>query len=196
MSKVVSCFPATPSRENLLKFPHLAAIQHNNCMYLAHQLLTLGHHFRAHLPQPLSEGVATFVDMVPGFRNLGKQTVFQLSAAREIRGRQNLIPNNFGDPLTNTFSSISKTTFTVHNFHSYIWNINILSADCLEVCWAPFCHFPLGAKCFLAQMNVQRAELLERLSTAHNFCNLDDDDNYTAASKAVRQVRGKVLKIH
>ncbi|CAG5870648.1 unnamed protein product [Menidia menidia] len=105
----------TYHKENLLKFPHLAAIQHNNCMYLAHHLLTLGHHFRAHLPQPLSEGVATFVDMVPGFRKLGSQ-------------------------------------------------------------------------CFLAQLNVQRAELLERLSTAHNFCNLDDDDNYIAASKAVRQV--------
>ncbi|XP_047234193.1 centromere/kinetochore protein zw10 homolog [Girardinichthys multiradiatus] len=105
----------TYHKENLLKFPHLAAVQHNNCMYLAHHLLTLGHHFRAHLPQPLSEGVATFVDMVPGFRKL-------------------------------------------------------------------------GAQCFLAQLNVQRAELIERLSTAHNFCNLDDEDNYIAASKAVRQV--------
>ncbi|XP_055370395.1 centromere/kinetochore protein zw10 homolog isoform X2 [Betta splendens] len=105
----------TYHKENLLKFPHLAAIQHNNCMYLAHHLLTLGHQFRAQLPQPLSEGVATFVDMVPGFRKL-------------------------------------------------------------------------GAQCFLAQLNVQRAELLERLSTAHNFCNLDDEDNYIAASKAVRQV--------
>ncbi|MEQ2195122.1 hypothetical protein XENOCAPTIV_007838 [Xenoophorus captivus] len=46
----------------------------------------------------------------------------------------------------------------------------------------------LGAQCFLAQLNVQRAELIERLSTAHNFCNLDDEDNYIAASKAVRQV--------
>lgn len=54
--------------------------------------------------------------------------------------------------------------------------------------------FPLGAQCFLAQLNVQRAELLERLSTAHNFCNLDDEDNYIAASKAVRQVRGKSNK--
>lgn len=68
-----------PPRENLLKFPHLAAIQHNNCMYLAHHLLTLGHYFRAHLPQPLNEGVATFVDMVPGFRKLGKQQDTALS---------------------------------------------------------------------------------------------------------------------
>ncbi|KAM9333784.1 centromere/kinetochore protein zw10 homolog [Pholidichthys leucotaenia] len=105
----------TYHKENLLKFPHLAAIQHNNCMYLAHHLLTLGHHFRNHLPAPLSEGVATFVDMVPGFRKL-------------------------------------------------------------------------GAQCFLAQLNVQRAELLERLCTAQNFCNLDNGENYIAASKAVRQV--------
>lgn len=105
----------TYHKENLLKFPHLAAIQHNNCMYLAHHLLTLGHHFSARLPQMLSEGVGTFVDMVPTFRKLGVQ-------------------------------------------------------------------------CFLDQLNVQRTELLDRLSTAHNLCNLDDEDNYTAASKAVRQV--------
>uniref|UniRef100_A0A667YUG2 Centromere/kinetochore protein zw10 homolog n=1 Tax=Myripristis murdjan TaxID=586833 RepID=A0A667YUG2_9TELE len=105
----------TYHKESLLKFPHLAAIQHNNCMYLAHHLLTLGHQFRPHLPPPLSEGIATFVDMVPGFRKL-------------------------------------------------------------------------GAQCFLTQLNVQRAELLERLSTARNFSNLDDEENYIAASKAVRQV--------
>ncbi|CAL8266117.1 unnamed protein product [Merluccius merluccius] len=105
----------TYHKENLLKFPHLAAIQHNNCMYLAHHLLTLGHHFRPHLPQLLSDGIATFVDMVPSFRKL-------------------------------------------------------------------------GAQCFLAQLNIQKAELLERLSSARNFSNLDDEENYTAASKAVRQV--------
>ncbi|CAL1572812.1 unnamed protein product [Knipowitschia caucasica] len=105
----------TYHKENLLKFPHLAAVQHNNCMYLAHHLLTLGHHFRPHLPQPLSEGVATFVDMVPSFRKL-------------------------------------------------------------------------GAQCFLTQLTVQRTEMLDRLSTAHNLCNLDNEDNYITASKAVRQV--------
>ncbi|XP_057676979.1 centromere/kinetochore protein zw10 homolog [Corythoichthys intestinalis] len=105
----------TYHKENFLKFPHLAAIQHNNCMYLAHHFLTLGHYFRPHLPQPLNQGLSTFVDMVPAFRKL-------------------------------------------------------------------------GAQCFLAQMNVQKGELLERLSSAHNFCNLDDADNFKAASKAVRQV--------
>ncbi|KAJ8347531.1 hypothetical protein SKAU_G00261200 [Synaphobranchus kaupii] len=105
----------TYHKENLLKFPHLAAIHHNNCMFIAHHLLTLGHQFRHHLPKPLSDGTATFVDLVPGFRRL-------------------------------------------------------------------------GTECFLAQMRAQKAEMLERLSTARNFANLDIEENYSAASKAVRQV--------
>ncbi|XP_041090797.1 centromere/kinetochore protein zw10 homolog, partial [Polyodon spathula] len=105
----------TYHKENLLKLPQLAAIHHNNCMFIGHHLLTLGHQFRHHLPQPLCDGAATFVDLVPGFRRL-------------------------------------------------------------------------GTECFLAQMRSQKAELLERLSTARNFSNLDDESNYSAASKAVRQV--------
>uniref|UniRef100_A0A8C1JY14 Centromere/kinetochore protein zw10 homolog n=1 Tax=Cyprinus carpio TaxID=7962 RepID=A0A8C1JY14_CYPCA len=103
----------TYHKDNFLKLPHLAAIQHNNCMFIAHHLLTLGFQFKPHLP--LKDGVAYFVDLVPGFRRL-------------------------------------------------------------------------GARCFMAQMNIQKAEMLERLSTARNFSNLDDEDNYSVASKAVRQV--------
>uniref|UniRef100_A0A8C1XRC2 Zw10 kinetochore protein n=1 Tax=Cyprinus carpio TaxID=7962 RepID=A0A8C1XRC2_CYPCA len=102
----------TYHKDNFLKLPHLAAIQHNNCMFIAHHLLTLGFQFKPHLP--LKDGVAYFVDLVPGFRRL-------------------------------------------------------------------------GARCFVAQMNVQKAEMLERLSTARNFSNLDDEDNYSVASKAIRQ---------
>uniref|UniRef100_A0A671T3E4 Centromere/kinetochore protein zw10 homolog n=1 Tax=Sinocyclocheilus anshuiensis TaxID=1608454 RepID=A0A671T3E4_9TELE len=104
---------SSPQWDNFLKLPHLAAIQHNNCMFIAHHLLTLGFQFKPHLP--LKDGVAYFVDLVPGFRRL-------------------------------------------------------------------------GAQCFVAQMNVQKAEMLERLSTARNFSNLDDEDNYSVASKAIRQV--------
>ncbi|XP_016088830.1 centromere/kinetochore protein zw10 homolog isoform X1 [Sinocyclocheilus grahami] len=103
----------TYHKDNFLKLPHLAAIQHNNCMFIAHHLLTLGFQFKPYLP--LKDGVAYFVDLVPGFRRL-------------------------------------------------------------------------GARCFVAQMNVQKAEMLERLSTARNFSNLDDENNYSVASKAIRQV--------
>ncbi|KAM8927590.1 centromere/kinetochore protein zw10 homolog [Pelodytes ibericus] len=105
----------TYHKENLQKLPQLSAIHHNNCMYIAHHLLTLGHQFRYHLPTPLSDGAATFVDLVPGFRRLGTEA-------------------------------------------------------------------------FLSQMRSQKGDLLERLSSAKNFSNMEDEDNYTAAHKAIRQV--------
>lgn len=61
-------------RENLQKLPQLAAIHHNNCMYIAHHLLTMGHQFRYRLTNILCDGAATFVDLVPGFRRLGNFT--------------------------------------------------------------------------------------------------------------------------
>ena len=51
----------------------MSALHYNNCMYLAHHLLTLGHQFRPKLPEPLKRGAATFVDMVSPMRNLGEK---------------------------------------------------------------------------------------------------------------------------
>ncbi|CAH2320138.1 centromere kinetochore zw10 homolog [Pelobates cultripes] len=65
----------TYHKENLQKLPQLSAIHHNNCMFIAHHLLTLGHQFRYHLPTPISDGAATFVDLVPGFRKLGNSLI-------------------------------------------------------------------------------------------------------------------------
>uniref|UniRef100_A0A8C2TKB9 Zw10 kinetochore protein n=1 Tax=Coturnix japonica TaxID=93934 RepID=A0A8C2TKB9_COTJA len=104
----------TYHKENLQKLPQLAAIHHNNCMYIAHHLLTMGHQFQYRLTNILCDGAATFVDLVPGFRRLGME-------------------------------------------------------------------------CFLAQMRVQKGEILERLSSARNFSNMDDEENYSAANKAIRQ---------
>ncbi|KFV13869.1 Centromere/kinetochore protein zw10, partial [Tauraco erythrolophus] len=112
----------TYHKENLQKLPQLAAIHHNNCMYIAHHLLTLGHQFRYRLTNILCDGAATFVDLVPGFRRLGME-------------------------------------------------------------------------CFLAQMRVQKGEILERLSSARNFSNMDDEENYCAASKAIRQVLHQLKRL-
>ncbi|XP_012514599.1 PREDICTED: centromere/kinetochore protein zw10 homolog [Propithecus coquereli] len=112
----------TYHKENLQKLPQLAAIHHNNCMYIAHHLLTLGHQFRLRLAPILCDGTTTFVDLVPGFRRL-------------------------------------------------------------------------GTECFLAQMRAQKGELLERLSSARNFANMDDEENYSAASKAIRQVLHQLKRL-
>jgi len=52
--------------------PSLCAVFHNDCIYLAHLCLTLGHEFKARFQAPLSQ-TATFVDMVPAFRQLAER---------------------------------------------------------------------------------------------------------------------------
>lgn len=46
-------------------------------MYVAHHLTTLGHQYRNRLPEPLSTGAATFIDMVPKIRRLGTESFLQ-----------------------------------------------------------------------------------------------------------------------
>ena len=60
-------------RQTITEIPRMAIVQHNNCMYLAHHLITLGHQFHSHLPPPLNSEVATFVDQVPLIRQLGEE---------------------------------------------------------------------------------------------------------------------------
>ena len=50
------------------QLPRNAAIQHNNYMYVAHHLLTVGHQFHCRIPV---NGL-TFIDYVPRLRNLGE----------------------------------------------------------------------------------------------------------------------------
>lgn len=49
--------------------PRIAAVFQNDCLYLAHHMVTLGHEFRQGLPPPANV-TATMVDTVPLFREL------------------------------------------------------------------------------------------------------------------------------
>jgi len=63
----------------------ISAIHHNDCMYIAHHLLTLGHQFRRGLPPPLNRGAATFVDLVPRLRRQGTEVfVGQVIRQRDL----------------------------------------------------------------------------------------------------------------
>ncbi|KAL8583837.1 hypothetical protein ACOMHN_040306 [Nucella lapillus] len=62
-----SVFP-TYHAHSLANFPQLTALHHNNCMFLAHHLVTLGHQFKHSLPSDVS---GTFVDLIQEVRKLG-----------------------------------------------------------------------------------------------------------------------------
>jgi len=60
------------NKDSLSEVPGMSAIFHNDCFYIAHHLLTLGHQFRHGLPEDF-QMAATFVDMVPVFQEMGEQ---------------------------------------------------------------------------------------------------------------------------
>ncbi len=100
-----------------------AAIFHNNCMYIAHHLITLGHQYKQKLPEAISEFV-TFVDMVPVFRRLGTETFLR----QRIKQSKLLLDYLSGAHGTQS-SSLTKQTqkqrnvFVVTVYQSIIWSI-------------------------------------------------------------------------
>ncbi|XP_076314532.1 zeste-white 10 kinetochore protein [Tachypleus tridentatus] len=58
-------------KESITTLPQQTAIHHNNCMFLAHNLLTLGHQYHSQLATFLENPCITFVDIVPQLRQLG-----------------------------------------------------------------------------------------------------------------------------
>ena len=52
--------------------PRSTAIYYNNCMFVAHHLVTLGFEFRQDMPSPLNSELCTFIDLIPIIRNLGE----------------------------------------------------------------------------------------------------------------------------
>ncbi|XP_065882594.1 centromere/kinetochore protein zw10 homolog [Dysidea avara] len=69
----------------IAEIPRVAAVHHNNCLYVAHHLLTLGHQFQCKLPPPLDSGATTFVDFIPKLQHLGEDTFLaELRKQRDI----------------------------------------------------------------------------------------------------------------
>ncbi|XP_059166629.1 centromere/kinetochore protein zw10 homolog [Physella acuta] len=65
--------------QSLLTVPQASALHHNNCMYIAHHLMTLGHQFAPKLPDTI---VPTFVDLIQQMRKSGVE-VFVAQVSRQ-----------------------------------------------------------------------------------------------------------------
>ena len=67
-------------RDTLANFPQSSALAYNNCMYLAHQCLTIGPSVLYNgqkLPPPLNTRTFTFADLVPRLRRIGVEIFLQ-----------------------------------------------------------------------------------------------------------------------
>lgn len=70
------CVVPTYHKESLENIPQLTAVFHNDCMYIGHHLLFLGHQFSSLNSTASKLGkVLTFVDQVPRIRRLGAEAL-------------------------------------------------------------------------------------------------------------------------
>ena len=66
---VLPCYHGT----SIAAIPRAAAVQHNNCMFLAHHLFALGYQFYSRLPEQVNTVSTTFVDQAVAVRQLGQE---------------------------------------------------------------------------------------------------------------------------
>lgn len=70
--------------EALSSLPRLAALFHNDCLFLSHACLTLTHPYRNRLPAPLNK-TATCVDLSSVLREVGEQTLLRQIAVQQVQ---------------------------------------------------------------------------------------------------------------
>lgn len=117
-------------KDALENIPQQSAIFHNDCMYLAHHLLTLGHQFsRMSEYAKKTMQVMTFVDKVPYLRRLGAEIFLQQLRSQKQVMVQCLEPlHSFATMRTNDkFSMIEKALKQV------LYQLNHLKKVWLEV---------------------------------------------------------------
>ncbi|CAI5703414.1 unnamed protein product [Peronospora effusa] len=61
--------------------PRTCMLYHNDCIYITHHMLVVGHIYKDRLPAPLNQ-TATMVDMVPSFREVGDQALASFASAQ------------------------------------------------------------------------------------------------------------------
>ncbi|XP_033112158.1 centromere/kinetochore protein zw10 homolog [Anneissia japonica] len=128
----------TYHKDSLAKFPQLSALHHNNCMYIAHHLLTLGHQYRDQLPPPLCQGSATFVDEIPQFRHLATDCFMeQMRTQRNqvieyLNGAGNMDQVSSGENYKTTERSFKQVLHQLVHLHA-VWSHVLPSSVFIKV---------------------------------------------------------------
>ena len=72
----------------------ISALHYNNCMFIAHHLMTLGHQFSKKLPSHIN---STFVDLVPKIRRLGSESFIRQLSKQKAQMSEYLKAANGGE---------------------------------------------------------------------------------------------------
>nr|XP_002127662.1 centromere/kinetochore protein zw10 homolog [Ciona intestinalis] len=101
-------------KEKLSSVPHITAVFHNDCWFLSHHLLTMGHQFTNKLKSKLDGKNLLFVQLVPRLRSIGDE--LHLAQLRRQRDQimESLAPlRNFNSGMDAKLSKYSAAERTV-----------------------------------------------------------------------------------
>ena len=158
--------------------PRVAAVQHNNCMYLAHHLVTLGHRFHCQLPPPLNSKSTTFVDQVPLVRGMGEECLLA-----EMRKQSSCLLGflkSFG-----TFSGVSKDLqkdVVWRSLQKGLLHITKLSGVYLEVLPTALHHEVVGSL-----LDVLVSEIVSMVLSMEDIAAADATELHTLLGRVIEK---------
>lgn len=164
--------------------PRVAAVQHNNCMYLAHHLVTLGHRFHSQLPPPLNSKSTTFVDQVPLVRGMGEECLLA-----EMRKQSSYLLGflkSFG-----TFSGVSKDSqrkVVWRSLQKGLLHVTKLSGVYLEVLPTALHHKIVGSL-----LNVLVSEIISMVLSMEDIAAADATELHALLGRVVEKGPGTLL---
>ena len=104
------------------------AIYHNDCMYVAHHLMLLGHQFQPHLCPPL--GSVTFIDLVPVLRRSGTRCFTEQLSLQQTQLTQSL---NTAHGMSLSLPAVSPSVCL--SVCLSLYRLSLRLSVCLSVYW-------------------------------------------------------------
>jgi len=145
----------TYHRTALESLPQQAAVVHNNAMYLAHHLVTLGFLYKEKLHESLQKHSLTFIDLVPRLREVGANVLLDCMKRQREQLRQIL--------TTAGFTSLSNDRRLPSGAEQSIKQV-VHHLSHLQKVWQPVLPPSIYSKCLGTLLNSALEELIQHIT--------------------------------
>ena len=132
------------------QLPRLAALQHNNCMFVSHHLVTLGHQFHVKVP---ATGL-TFIDYVPQLRRMGEDCFLSEMEVQSANIVEFLKPVSSFEDIGDNLARQEELDRSIRQSILHIYKLSKIYAEILPL--------DLQKRCKGGLLNVLVSELISR----------------------------------
>ena len=166
-------------KKKIMTMPHVAMLHYNDCLYICHNLMILGHMYGQYLPHRQSDNLNTLMEMLrmaPAFRSMAGE-VYVSEIRKQHKEIQNLLQDIDEENPTSRASEIAKQGTAIHLSRlAKVWS-DILGKETLNqtlgllIAKIPMFLFPD----IMAYLN--NNEHVERFEMARKICRVSSHDS-------------------